>query len=62
MEHLDGRLRLKLLIVGDGGVGKTCFCQRFFQQSVYSEADPSFYNPTIGSDFYTETYQVKADT
>ncbi len=46
-------LKLKVVVVGDSGVGKTSLLKRFAQGKFEAEEDR-----TIGSDFYTRQYRV----
>ena len=45
--------KLKIALVGEQGVGKTCFCKEF-AKGVYDITDST----TVGSDFYSRTMNV----
>ncbi len=49
--------RAKILVVGDGGVGKTSICKRLAQSSFDSK-----YTPTIGSDYFSGQIQIGKET
>jgi len=51
-QQLIKRIRVKIVLIGDGGVGKTSIARRYLGESFIHE-----YKRTIGADFY-----VKRDT
>lgn len=46
----------RILVVGEGGVGKTALCER-----IHSGNFDQKYNPTCGSDFYNAVIQIKGE-
>jgi GTPase SAR1 family protein len=54
---MDDKERAKVVFLGDGHVGKSCICQKYFLGQTYNEnGDINSYTPTIGSDFFTGSF------
>ena len=51
-EPVPESLKLKVVVVGDQAVGKTCFLKRYANNAYSTEEDK-----TIGSDFYTKQFR-----
>ena len=59
---MDDKIKIKVVFVGDGGVGKSSITQKLFMGSTYNQQnDENLYKPTIGSDFFTKIYQIAPD-
>lgn len=51
--------RIKVMVMGEGAVGKSSICQKLFQGQTYNpQNDPGLYRPTIASDFFTKSFQI----
>eukprot|EP00347_Sterkiella_histriomuscorum_P015453 403356973 len=56
----DDRLKIKIVVIGDGGVGKSSFCQKILMGQNYNpNNDENLYKPTIASDFFTRVLQLQ---
>ena len=54
---MDEKLKVKVVLIGDGGVGKSSIAQKLFNGQTYNPShDEKLYIPTIGSDFFTRSY------
>ncbi|CDW82401.1 dnaj homolog subfamily c member 27-like [Stylonychia lemnae] len=59
---MDEKIKFKVCLIGDGGVGKSSIVQRLFMGQTYNPSNnESIYNPTVGSDFFTKSYQIGED-
>ena len=54
LEDLD--MMMKVIVVGDGQVGKTCLITRFVKNNFLTE-----YKKTLGVDYLQKTMQVEGD-
>ncbi|XP_077001662.1 ras-related protein rab7-like [Tamandua tetradactyla] len=52
-----GRPRLKILLVGNAGVGKSCLMNRFVHDRFSSR-----YRATLGADFFTKVMELEGQT